>query len=105
MAKLNCIHERVFLYSFKNGKIKLFEGSIFPYFYRENKGVFRSKDKRFLCSREPKVMHNSNVWLLEQDDELVREIFIEGYKQKVEALEKEIEKMTNKTIKLLRGEV
>lgn len=54
-------------------------------------------NKRFLCSKEPRVVYNAVVWLPERDDDLARNILIK-YEENVIALLQE--KIDNHYVKM-----
>ena len=87
--KINYNREAVngFLYCIWNGSVRVYEGEVIV--IDEERGIFKSKIKRFTCHAEPEKIYNAVVWLKEQDDERAVQLLIDyNYTQLYLACEK-----------------
>lgn len=75
--KINYNREAVngVLYSIWNGSVRVYEGEAIV--IDEERGIFKSKSKRFTCHAEPGKIYNAVVWLKEQDDERAVQLLID----------------------------
>jgi len=85
------IVEKAFLYSLWSGKFRVFEGDIRESGIGGHCGLFGSRIKRFLCSKEPRVVYNAVVWLTERDDNLARSILVKYEENAIALLQEKIE--------------
>ena len=76
--------ETAFLYTLWGGSLKAYQGEIKP--VNEERSVFRSKTKRFICASESKTIYNAVVWLPVRNDELAIELLIIHNEQQIESL-------------------
>jgi len=103
MEKVKVIQEKAYLYSLWSGQLKIYEGVVYKSVYTRNNNVakFVTKVKRFTCSAESGVVHNSVVWFVEQDDEYAKAILV-GYEEAaISALQERIDNHLQK-IKALK---
>ena len=92
---------KAYIYSIKNGKLRVHEGFVFAEPFRE-RVQFRGKNKKTLCSKTPGEVYSGSVWFLERDDQKALKLFIEFEEKLVFQLQERVQNHLS-TISQLKG--
>jgi len=100
--KINYNREAVngVLYSIWNGSVKAYEGEVIV--IDEERGIFKSKTKRFTCHAEPGKIYNAVVWLEEKNDERAIQLLIDYNYQQLDSAYEKVDNYKDK-IQMLRA--
>lgn len=99
--KAKIINKNAYLYSLWDGQLKVYEGDVHETWTPLGTSV--TKMNTMACSKEPKTVYNSVVWLEERNDNLARACLIIYEEAEIAILQEQMEHHQNK-IRILKGE-